>query len=64
MRRVMIGDVVDIRMLPKQLRTVFEIDPHNDATWFGGFIGGDADQEFPTQLQCRCSIRCAIDDIG
>ena len=42
MRRVMIGDVVDIRMLPKQLRTVFEIDMHDDAIGFGGLVSGDA----------------------
>jgi hypothetical protein len=51
-------------MLAKQLRTVFEIDVHDEAVGFGRLVRGDAGQEFAAQLQCRAPIGGTLDDIG
>lgn len=59
----MIRDVVDIGLLSEQLGALLEIDMHHDAIQFGGFVNGDAGEEFASQLQCRSPIRGAIDDI-
>jgi hypothetical protein len=60
----MISDVINIRMLSKELGAVFKIDMHGDTIWFGGLVGGDASEEPATQLQRRDAIRGTIDDIG
>jgi hypothetical protein len=60
----MIGEVVDIRMLSKQLCTELEIDAYDQTIWLGGFVGRYAGQQLAAQLQRRGAIGGAGDDIG
>lgn len=59
----MVGDVVDVGILSKELRTLLEVDAHDDAIGLGGFIGRNAGEELPTELQRRRSICGAGNDI-
>ena len=62
-RRIVVSDVVDVGVLSKQLRALFEVDTHDDAICFGGFVCRNACEELSPQLQGRGSVRGAIHDI-